>query len=669
MPQYQGVWSLQQQMQALTSGQWATDPLFDYTTLLLQADNAANSAQNNTFLDSSTNAFAITRNGNTTQGTFSPFSLQPGAWGNYFDGSSALYVAANNAFVFGTGDFTIEFWIYQTAAWSINNIINNLSAGNQSWAIEVSSGNISFSGYNTTFLNGGTQPSINAWHHVAVCRSGTTLSMFVDGVRTATTTDSTNFASNNTLTIGYYYTYYVNGYVSNVRLVKGTAVYNPSSSTCTVPTAPLTAISGTSLLTCQSNRFIDNSSNAFAVLVSTGTPSVQAFSPFAPQFQYTASGTGGSGYFDGGGDFVSAADNTALQLGSVDFTIEFWAYFPSGFSGTKWIGGKGDAASTTGSAFSLYSTGFDFYSGSTTYTLTAPTWIASQWYHIAIVRNGTASNNLKLYINGAVQSQASVSTNTINTGGANALKIGEYSSGSPVSYISGYRLVKGTAVYTAAFTPPTAPPTAVTNTNLLLNFTNAGILDGTMKNNLETVADAKISTSVVKYGSGSMYFDGTGDYLTAPASPNNNLNIGDFTIEFWVYRANLTGDVDIVGCGNSTTTGYQVRIKGTTGYAQFLVVGGATITTTTGISATTWTHIAIVRSGTTVKIYINGTDGGGSGTVGNSGTVTTELLVVGANRYDYSNTLNGYMDDVRITKGIARYTQNFTPPSVALPRQ
>ena len=68
-----------------------------------------------------------------------------------------------------------------------------------------------------------------------------------------------------------------------------------------------------------------------------------------------------------------------------------------------------------------------------------------------------------------------------------------------------------------------------------------------------------------------------------------------------------------------------------------------------------------------VTIYLNGTNAGGSGTVGNSGTVTTELLVIGANRFDYSNTLNGYIDDLRITKGIARYTTTFTPPTAALP--
>jgi hypothetical protein len=83
-------------------------------------------------------------------------------------------------------------------------------------------------------------------------------------------------------------------------------------------------------------------------------------------------------------------------------------------------------------------------------------------------------------------------------------------------YISNARIIKGTAVYDptqTTLTVPTAPFTNITNTSLLTNFTNAGIFDNAMKNDLETVGNAQISTSVVKYGTGSMAFDGTGDYL------------------------------------------------------------------------------------------------------------------------------------------------------------
>jgi len=85
-----------------------TDAQFNYVTMLLHGDGT-NGAQNNTFLDSSTNNFTITRNGNTTQGSFSPYGDN---WSNYFDGSTSyLSVPSSSALAFGTGDFTVEFWV------------------------------------------------------------------------------------------------------------------------------------------------------------------------------------------------------------------------------------------------------------------------------------------------------------------------------------------------------------------------------------------------------------------------------------------------------------------------------------------------------------------------------------------------------------------------------
>jgi len=92
----------------------ASDPYFENTTLLLPG-NGTNGAQNNTFLDSSTNAFSITRNGNTTQGTFSPFS-QTG-WSNYFDGTGDYLTAPDNAASeIGASDFCVEGWFYPTVS-------------------------------------------------------------------------------------------------------------------------------------------------------------------------------------------------------------------------------------------------------------------------------------------------------------------------------------------------------------------------------------------------------------------------------------------------------------------------------------------------------------------------------------------------------------------------
>jgi len=210
--------------------------------------------------------------------------------------------------------------------------------------------------------------------------------------------------------------------------------------------------------------------------------------------------------------------------------------------------------------------------------------------------------------------------------------------------------------------------TAVTNTKLLLNFTNAGIYDGTMKNNLETVGGASVSTSVVKYGSGSMYFDGTGDYLKLPSNALYAFGTGAYTIEFWIYPSSLAaGSYHVIGA--NATNGIVVIISNAKVALNKYGVGDV-LAYNTALTTSTWSHVAVVRESTgtnQTKIYVNGTSVA-TGTDSNDWTVTTNFGV-GANTSDGSQAINGYLDDLRVTKGIARYTQNFIPPSVALPRQ
>jgi len=136
-------------------------------------------------------------------------------------------------------------------------------------------------------LTYGTFPTTNAWTHVVAVRSGTTLSLYYNGTRVATTTNSYSFAQA-LLKIGSDgFGSDFPGYLSNVRLVKGTAVYNPSLTTLTVPTVPLTAISGTSILlnTVSPNGYLDSSTNSFTPTL-TGTPSWNQLSPFATGLGY-----------------------------------------------------------------------------------------------------------------------------------------------------------------------------------------------------------------------------------------------------------------------------------------------------------------------------------------------------------------------------------------------
>ena len=646
------------------------DAYFNLTTLLLPG-NGTNGAQNNTFLDSSTNNFTITRNGNTTQGTFSPFS-QTG-WSNYFGGSDYLSVPNNAALDLGTGDYTIEGWWY-FADTSNQALISKYSSG-QGFVVQYQANNLRM----VLGLGGGSDavytfswtPSANTWYHIAITRSGTSGRAFINGTQIGSTTTFTtsNTTSTTTLQIGLTHTTseYTRGYASNIRLTKGGALYTGNFTPSTTPLTTTVSAGTVSLLTCQSNRFIDNSTNAFTITTS-GTPSVQAFSPFAPTAAYSSSVVGGSGYFDGNGDYLTTPVNAALAFGSFDFCLEFWIY-PTSFPSTD---GRplGNATSWGANAWSIHNDHgshnekFSFwvnnYNASTAMLVSTSSTRLNSWQHVAITRNGST---WRMFVNGAIEATQTSSV-SIDGGSSDDLLIG--GSGAANEYIGGYlaglRAVKGSAVYTSAFTPPTAPPTAITNTSILLNFTNAGITDATAKNDLETVGNAQISTTQSKFGGSSMYFDGTGDWLLSH-NPNNisAIGSGDFTIEAWIYpTSTTTGGITDFRTSSGDTSGFYFGIA--SGTLQIYSQGVINLTGGT-ISANTWTYVAARRSGSTINLYVNGSS---VASTTNSTNWSRDSLTIGAGTRGGGDPFTGYIDDLRITKGYAR---TITTPTTAFPLQ
>jgi hypothetical protein len=673
----------------LGGGAPATDPYFMYNSLLLPG-NGTNTAQNNTFLDGSTNNFSITRNGNTTQGTFSPYGSN---WSNYLNGSACTTAPANTALDVGLSgaDFTIEAWVNPNVTQGIYGgaIVSKGIAGaigTELYSLQlnaVSGGDITVgSGRYVSFLtaSGGSnvlqllspiQLTANVWSHVAVTRSSGTNTLWINGISVASNSNSYSISAGGPTTIGcQWYSLgdtnrTLNGYVSNARIVKGTAVYTGAF---TPSTTPLTAISGTGLLTCQSNRFIDNSTNAFAITL-TGSPSIQRFSPFSPSAIYDSSTIGGSGYFDGSGDYLSLPATSILDVGNTSWTIECWIYL-NNVSGQKFIVGYNN---TSASDFWDLRTDtgvptFRSRIGGTEVAVSGGTVLVNTWNHVALVRNGTA---VTIYLNGSsVATNANVSMPTSMSNQVLGIGVNLYTGG--VDYFNGYisnlRIVKGTAVYTGNFTPPTAPLTAVANTQLLLNYTNGGIIDNAMMNNLETVGNAQISTTQSKFGGSSMAFDGTGDWLFMPPNTNNDLGTGNFTIEMWIYpTAALNTFRMLMAKATNTDETYISLSAGGTG-GQLDIYGGSIVfNLNNSISLNTWAHLAIVRVGNTWTAYVNGTSLGS-----NTSSLAFNLSGIYGTyigRYGQSPAYewNGYIDDLRITKGYARYTTTFTPPTTAFP--
>jgi hypothetical protein len=233
-------------------------------------------------------------------------------------------------------------------------------------------------------------------------------------------------------------------------------------------------------------------------------------------------------------------------------------------------------------------------------------------------------------------------------------------------YIADLRYVNGTA---ETITVPTAPLTAITNTSLLLSGTNAGIVDNAIKSDSITVGATQVNTSIVKYGTGSISFNGTTSVLNFPNNPYYAFGTGSFTIEAWVYPNSVTALQSLIDTRSTATatTGILISITAL-GFISVTVNNAILFTSSTGITISAWTHVAVVKSGTTITLYLNGTKPvTGSGT--SSTSLTDQFLRLGASAGTAANFYNGYLDEVRITNGVARYLADFTAPTAPFPNQ
>jgi len=632
-----------------------TDEFFNRVALLLNT-SSTDGAHNNTFLDSSSNGYSITRNPSTgpnapTQGTFTPFS-QTG-WSNYFPTNNATSQTTLTAAVtaFGTGNFTIEFNYYFIAHGS-GTVGQLYESGTNGIGILIENTNQlrvfqrDGAGTSTTLIasGSGTAITVNAWSHIALVRTGTgtnQLTLYIDGVSVGTGISSANYTS----TTGYINGRYTGAnyfpvicYISNLRV-------STTNRTITVPTAFYTSDASTTLLTCISNRFVNVVNGNALTVLSTATvePTVQAFSPFLPTAAYSTSVVGGSAYLDGTGDYLTVANAAPLQFDAGNFTIQCWVYRAvAGVAHT--IAAKG--TSTTGWVFSINASNQLNWTDTSTSNATTATIPAGSWTHVAAVRSGSTIN---LYINGVSQLNFANST-TYSQTSALTMFAGRTQLNSFNGYIAGFEYVKGTAL---TITVPTAPPTTSNSPSLLLNFTNAGIYDASAKNDLETVGSAQASATQEKFGTTSMAFNGTTDYLLSPDTPNTQLGTGDFTIDGWVYLTAANVAYGIISKGTGTT-GWSVNI--TSGNKLQFSYTATALTGATSLSSGTWYYFAVVRSGTgtgNLKLYL-GTTGSTTLDATSGGAVTdnfnqTNSMYVGASRTG-TTLLSGYLDEIRVTK-------------------
>jgi hypothetical protein len=427
--------------------------------LMLYGAGKTTVSNNTTFIDSSANAFTITRFGDTVQSGFNPFS-QASSGSGYFDGTGDyLSIADNAAFDVGSGDFTIEGWIYLTtsgggvARWIIGQTSASFTASTTSFIFGINTTNklLGAVAVGSTFTNCASTASVsaNAWVHVAFVRSGASLATYINGTQDGTASISTSTINNSANQIavgraGEYNAEYLTGYISNLRVVKGTAVY---TSNFTPPTSPLTAITNTSLLLLTDNYSIVNSTSTNLPVTINGNTTIST-----AQFP---TGMSSSMYFDGVGDYATTATNSAFAFGTGAFTVECYFYRTANATNNPAI-----FCTTTNNLNIFFNNAGDIGVYTiTNFFYTSANTALNTWYHFAIVRE--SSQSTKIYTFTETNNYATMGFIVANGPGlTNDFK----------GYISNMRVCKGTALYTANFTPPSLPmSTTVTVPNFVTN--------------------------------------------------------------------------------------------------------------------------------------------------------------------------------------------------------
>ena len=426
-----------------------------------------------------------------------------------------------------------------------------------------------------------------------------------------------------------------------------------------------TSDASTTLLTCISNRFVNVANGNALTVLSTATvePSVQAFSPFAPTTAYSTSNVGGSGYFDGTGDYLTVAGSSLLAFGNGEFSLEAFVYPTSSGTNMKIYDARPNTTAGNYPVLQITLSNTVEFLVDSTLLLTGTTAIQKNaWTHVLVSR---VSGNLRLFVNG-VQDGSTVSNSTNFANGTARPAIG--SRGSTLAndlyfgYISSIRVLIGSGF--TSVTVPTAPPSP-TGSTLCLNFTNAGIYDAAAKNDLETVNGAQVAVSPlpVKFGNSSIYFDGTSDWLDFPIR-GTDFGTGNFTIDLWFYKLS-TGGQRIISA-RSNNNGLTLGVNGsnflTAFYGDTTVSG--TIAGTTTIAINTWYYVALVRSNGTTTLYLNGSVEGTPTSWAAKSFVSTAYRI-GSSLDTRNEYFYGYMDEVRFTK----YARTITTPTAAFPIQ
>jgi prepilin-type N-terminal cleavage/methylation domain-containing protein len=402
-----------------------------------------------------------------------------------------------------------------------------------------------------------------------------------------------------------------------------------------------------------STTFIDSSSSNLSITGVGDTKISTVQSKFG----------GSSACFDGNGDYLTLDSTSSLYNFNSDFTIEGWFYKTDNQDDIIIASPQGGPSNNQ--IFRVNGNSIGIYQDAWIFNMESYSIPLNTWHHFAYTRSGI---NNYLFINGTQVGTVKAYSGIFRIGsiGRDIWGINQYT-----GCIDDLRLTKGVARYTTNFTPPTQsftppPPASPSNTNisLLMNCNGSSFVDSSIYARAITIQAGTPSLSSVqsKFGSKSCLLN-SGSSLGFNDTTELDLT-GDFTIESWIYPLSTgAGDRIVAGHSSQNVQIFRINEGGSgTGTLSFYLNGTQVFSpVAAGITPNNWYHVAISRSGTVTKMFVNGVQVGSNNTTWSGSFKINRIGVFWLNSY-----FDGYIDDFRVTKGVSWYNGNFTPPTAQL---
>lgn len=642
------------------------DPYYDKVVLLLRATGA--NASTNT-VDESPHGHTVTVAGNaavsTTQSVNGGTSYSLDGTGDFL---SLPYNAACFDFPAGT-DFTIEMWFYPTGDITDRTLISCYQNASTGWSLSIDPNSKPY--FNCTGDGIDVQGSVpivaNRWYHIAVCREGTSLRLYMDGELIGLAVDGSNLSSGaSDLYVGRLSasltTYDWPGYIDDVRITKGVARYGlpavaPAPSELSAGDACVLNFDGTDAATSTT----DLASKTWTFYGNAQLDTAQS--------RYGSA----SLLLDGSGDYLQREASGGLPSGNSNYSISLWLRTTAALHDGGLIswGNWGTANAVTGLSLKAGGTISHFWwSNDLSGTISLNDGL---WHHVMATFDGTVR---KIWVDGRVlaadkPTSHNVANETQAVIGRSSTTLTDYFNGR----IDAIRVTTN-VLSLKAFTPAAlkflnterSAKSDVVRHNF--NADPSGYAYDHEGRRWTFAGNATLSATQSRTSGYSLYCDGSGDWLTHPS--HSDFDLGDtYTVECWVYPTSVAGNFGIFHrgyyeTGGQTWSGLTCSIRWlttpelrvyfyATAYANEQVINVAN-----ALSANTWTHIAVVRDGTTGYVFINGICRGIKTGLNSSAASTRDVYIGGWNYSGGTESMPGYIDGLRITKGVARYTPQIT---------